>query len=425
MNIALLKKAALQSVALMLAVITSSFALQQYKTVAISASNILEEDIQRKAFDQARINILSQDSISLKPDAPEAATGGVILASNHVELTVQADSDIINKLGDSYLAIKKPQVEGLSIKLSDLYINHSIQIDISGLKEDNFDQNAVFRVREKELYRGDPIYREIATKQSEGSGTDKEVMIKDYGKDPCHAITIATKKNNTGLYDAQLLLELDSVYAYIIYEDDNNYYIDLRKPSEVYDKIIVIDAGHGGKDAGALSNNKIYYEKDINLAIVLQLKKLLDQENIKVYYTRIADDKVFLRPRVTLANNVDCDFFISIHCNSNEVTSPNGTEILYYNHMVKGISNQSLAKLFSEEIAKMVSLRCRGVIEKQLDDIFILEQSKVPAILIEVGYLSNNNDLNYLSESKNIKKIARGIYNSIMKAYEVLPATRE
>ena len=66
----------------------------------------------------------------------------------------------------------------------------------------------------------------------------------------------------------------------------------------MYDRILVIDAGHGGLDSGAVSKDGRIYEKNLNLGIILALKELLDKENIKVYYTRIQDNKVYLRPRV-------------------------------------------------------------------------------------------------------------------------------
>lgn len=426
MDKVLLKKAAIQSVALMIAVITSSFALQQYQAVAISASNILEEDADIISYDQAQIHVLSQDSMSLNQEKALVATGGEILASNLNELATQAKEDIFNQLSDNFLVIKKPQAVNLSMKLSDLYINHSIQLDLSGLVDNDIAHNTILRIRGKDFYQGDPIYTEVTTQETDEDGSVKEIVTKDYGTDLCHMITVNSEQDKaTGLYDVKLLLELDKVYAYVIYEDDNYYYIDLKKPSEVYDKILVIDPGHGGKDAGALSRNEDRYEKDINLAIVMQLKELLDKENIKVYYTRTGDDKIFLRPRVTLANSVDCDYFISIHCNSNAVTSPNGTEVLYYNNIEKGVSNQSLAQLFSEEMAKTVPLRCRGLVEKHPKDIFIMDKSQVPTILIEVGYLSNNSDLNYLSDTENRKVVAKGIYNSIIRAYNELPPARE
>ncbi len=419
MDKSLLKKAAVQSVAMMVAVVASSFALQQYQMVAISASNIdnnvknIESSVQQEG----------QDSAS--SDQEGAVINHMSTANSLEELRTQVSEDIFNELGDNYLVIKKPEgPDGKNkIQLDDLYVTKSICLNLAGLSDINLKDDMFLRVRGREFFRGTPVYAETVTQEvDEVDNSVKEVITRDYGTDLCHNITITSQPDgNTGLYSLQILLELDSVYAYFIYEDDEYYFIDLRKPSDVYDKILVIDPGHGGKDAGALSKDQKDYEKNINLAIALELKKLLDRENIKVYYTRTDDDKVFLRPRVTLANAVDCDYFISIHCNSNKVSSPNGTEILYYNREPKGVSNLALANIFSEELGKLITLRNRGVVEMRNDDIFIMNNSEVPTVLIEVGYMSNIHDLAYLNNPDSRAIIAQGIYNGIMRAFNELP----
>ncbi len=423
MDKSLLKRVAIQSIALMVAVITSSYALEQYQTVKIFASDINQEDTM-DTFEKAQGIELVESGIALLPEAA-AVTGSVIMATSPNDLRSQVDADIMNQLSRDYLVIKKPNAEHISFSLEDLYVKKSIKISLTGAFEDEPDSSKIMRVRGEDYYFGDPVYNEVITQETdEKSGTVKEVITKDYGLDISHGITFTTVADETGLKRTEILIELDSVYAYTIYEDNNYYFIDLRKPSEVYDKILVIDPGHGGKDAGALSKNEEYYEKNINLGIVLALKELLDKENIKVYYTRTADDTVFLRPRVTLGNAVDCDYYISIHCNSNEVSSPNGTEVLYYDTEFHGVSSGDLARLFSEELGKTVELANRGIILKHREDIFIMDKAEVPMILIEMGYLSNSKDLNYLIDEQNQKIVAQGIYNGIMKAYEELPASR-
>jgi N-acetylmuramoyl-L-alanine amidase len=418
MDKSLLRKTAFLSLALMLIVVTSSYALKQYQTITIEASNIDNNNTHSQNDTAAPGNIITVDSNS---NAANERTDNETAAGDDLEY----DQDITKKLGENYLVVKKPEGTQLALKLEDLYINKSIKLTISGITQDNLNNDMITRIRGEEKFTGVPKYTEkVSYELDKDEGTTNKVITKDFGHDLCHGITITTKEVSTQkLYAAELLIELDTVYAYFVYEDDNYYYIDLKKPSEVYDKILVIDAGHGGKDAGALSKGEKYYEKNINLDILLQLKKLLDKEDIKVYYTRTADDKVFLRPRVELANAVDCDYFISIHCNANEVTSPNGTEILCYNNKFKGVAAKDLANLFSEEIAKKIALEPRGIVEKHYDDIFIMDKSIVPMILIEVGYLTNNSDMNYLSQEENRMEVARGIYNGIMRAYKELPVT--
>lgn len=427
MEKSLLRKAAIQSVALMIAVITLSFAMKQYQMISIEASNI-------EINNTATGNDNKQDQV-VTLDVEQSDQSGVISEdmpstmdtpiTNVKDLKSRIDESILTKLGDNFLVVKKPKGKDISLKLKDLYVKHSIQLNLTGI-EATMTSDMIIRVRGDELFYGDPVYTEIKTLEiDEEERTSEEIITKDYGKDLSHGITIIDNKvaKNDNRIAEQLLIELDTVYAYIIYEDNNCYYIDLRKPSEVYDKILVIDAGHGGKDAGALSKGDKYYEKNINLSIVQELKKLLDKEDIKVYYTRTSDETVFLRPRVTLANAVDCDYFISIHCNANEESSPNGTEVLFYDNKFKGIKNRSLAALFSDELAKAIPLYKRGIVQKYTEDIFIMDKSVVPTILIEVGYLTNNKDMNYLSSEDNKKAVAQGIYNGILKAYEELPVT--
>ena len=426
MDKTLLKKAAIQSVALMVAVITASYAFQQYRAVEIYASDITPADT-REFSENLRTIELMESGISLVPEQVAAVTGSAIMAATLDELKNQVAKDLLEKLNDHYLVIQKPKAEDVTITLEDIYIRKSIKINITGSYIDVPDSSTIMRVREEDVFLGDPAYTEVITQEKdEKDGSVKEITTKDYGKDIIHGISFTnTVDNTTGMQNSEIMLELDSIYAYSIYEDSNYYFIDLRKPSDVYDKILVIDPGHGGKDAGALSKSKLHYEKNINLGIILALKELLDKEDIKVYYTRTTDDTVFLRPRVTLGNTVDCDYYISIHSNSNEVSSPNGTEVLYYDNNFKGVAAGDLAKLFSDELGKGVGLRNRGTVLKHKGDIFIMDKAEIPMILIEVGYLSNSKDLDYLTDLQNQKTVAQGIYNAVMRAYEEMPVYRQ
>lgn len=419
MDKSLLKKAAIQSVALMVAIITFSYASLQYQTIEIYASNLKEVD-KPNTMEQQTAPITDHAltipvDISTNTELPNMAT------SLH-ELKDQMATELKQQLSENYLVIKKPTVDDTTISLEDIYIKKSIKLVLTGEFDEEWNSSKVMRVRGEDYFLGDPEYREIVTQEDTDDGSIKESITKDYGKEISQSITFTTTiDKETGLTRCEILLELDKVYAYEIYEDKNYFFIDLREPSDVYDRILVIDPGHGGKDAGALSKGETYYEKNINLGIVQALKELLDKEDIKVYYTRTTDETVFLRPRVTLANAVNCDYFISIHCNSNVVTSPNGMEVLYYDTEFKGIASGDLANLFSQELGKIVGLRNRGTVLKRMGDIFIMDKAQVPMILIEIGYMSNSKDLNYLVEPKNQRVIAEGIYNSIMQAFEELP----
>lgn len=108
-------------------------------------------------------------------------------------------------------------------------------------------------------------------------------------------------------------------------------YLDFLSPHEIYDKVVVIDAGHGGSKPGAIKQG--ICEKDIDLAIVLELKKLLEQnKKIGVYYTRVDDSNPSFDSRVDLANKADADLFISVHNNSTTgpgLSKVQGTQVMY------------------------------------------------------------------------------------------------
>lgn len=425
MDKALLKKAALQSVALMLGVIMLSYAIKRYNSIAISAST--NEDISPNMqqgigdFDQGILK-LNESEFNVIDHADIDVDVDPVVRSNPIFLdtTIDFNNDILEQIGNKYLIIRKPQGEELKLQFEDIYITKNLKLIISGFMRENPDVNYIGRINKEDVFVGEPKFsQKVILEQEDGIYTP--IITRDYGNDPVNDIIIKSQTDDFGYSVYEITLQLDHVYAHILYEDDYFYYIDLKRPKEVYDKILVIDAGHGGTDPGALSKDELTYEKNLNLKILLELKELLKNRDIKVYYTRINDDKIFLRPRVNLANDVDCDFFISIHCNSGgDYKKINGTEILYYDHVHKGISSKDMAKIFSEEISKIVPLKNKGIIQMKNDDVLILHHAKVPAIIVESGYMSNRSDLEYLMTKEGQAEIAEGIYNGILRAYEEL-----
>lgn len=422
----LLRKAATQSVVLMLVVIVMSLYLRQYNEVVILASNTDENSVFEDATDVIEGKVESPvidepvELIKLAntdiADLPVIEEPIIAFAGTQTNIS----NDIIEQLGEQYLVIRKPEGNGFKVELEDIYSAHKLKIVISGYTENVPDTNYIGRVQGVEVFVGEPSYTENETIETKSDGTLDTIVTRDYGNDPVNEILITGQADETGysLYEIELLL--NHVYVHILFEDEFYYYIDLKRPKDVYDKILVIDAGHGGKDPGAISNDERTYEKSLNLKILLELKARLDKDNIKVYYTRLKDDTLYLKPRVTLANDVESDFFVSIHSNSSLSKKPNGMEILYCNHINNNISSKDVARIFSEEIAKLIPLKKNGLIKMKNDDIYILFKATIPTILIETGYMSNDNDLKYLRNENSAKELAEGIYNGIRTAYEEL-----
>lgn len=167
---------------------------------------------------------------------------------------------------------------------------------------------------------------------------------------------------------------------------------------------IVVDAGHGGKDNGAIRSG--VNEKDLNLALALMVRDALEAKGFKVYMTRNSD--VFLPlPQITaITNQIRPDLFISIHHNASVNAAQNGIETYYY-------TPQSVAfarKVHAREI-NSVGARDGGVKKAMF---YVIHHTSVPAILCEVGYVSNPSELTELQGFERKSKTARSIADGVV-----------
>lgn len=205
--------------------------------------------------------------------------------------------------------------------------------------------------------------------------------------------------------------------------EERKLYIEMRRPGEVYDKIIVIDAACGGSDAGIAANDIV--EKDIALDIVKQVKLLMDNTDIKVYYTRMEDVDVSAESRVALANEVQADMFISIRLNAGEDEALYGTEALYNaNYYLPGFNSVSLADRVERAVVTRISGRGNGLYEAEDSDILV-QDAKVPVTVLKVGYASNPKEAALLAGEEYRALIAAGIVDAVTKVYEEGSVTAE
>ncbi len=154
----------------------------------------------------------------------------------------------------------------------------------------------------------------------------------------------------------------------------------------------------------------------------MELKKLLDaQEEIKVYYTRTEDRRLTLNQRVNLANDLEADLFLSIHCNSNPSTSVHGTEVLFNEKQdsIQGFNSRKFALICAEEVCAQFGLTNRGIIPRS-SNVHIIGAAKMPVALIEMAYMTNRSDLKVLVNPERQSAVALGIYHAVLKAYEQL-----
>lgn len=179
-------------------------------------------------------------------------------------------------------------------------------------------------------------------------------------------------------------------------------------------KLIVIDAGHGGDDPGAVGYNSsgkaVAYESKINLAIALLLGEKLEKNGIEVVYTRDKDEYITLQERSELANSIECDMFVSIHCNSIENSAINGTQVYYH-------PASEIGALLAENIYdNMVDMT--GLSPKQTQNgshLYVIRTTTSPAVLVETAFISNEKDRDYLLSKSGQETMAEAIFQGIME----------
>ncbi|WP_051359459.1 N-acetylmuramoyl-L-alanine amidase [Paucisalibacillus globulus] len=170
---------------------------------------------------------------------------------------------------------------------------------------------------------------------------------------------------------------------------------------------IVIDPGHGGKDPGAIGHNDVL-EKDLILITSLKIAEQLVETGATVILTRVDDSFVSLNDRVLISNQADSDVFISIHFNAFPEDYVGGINTYYYQ------SGKGLAHNIQHALSQEVPLRNRGVIQSNYR---VLRDNNSPAILIELGFITNKTELTTIQSDSYQDKVARAIANGLIEYF--------
>lgn len=177
-------------------------------------------------------------------------------------------------------------------------------------------------------------------------------------------------------------------------------------------KTIVIDPGHGGRDVGAIGATGSF-EKDFAFLTAYELKQELEILGADVMLARPDDEFVSLGSRVSFSNTMDTDAFISIHYNSvPELPEVTGIETYYFQEQ-----NEELANYIQSEVVKATDANDRGTTQ---ENYLVIMQNVKPAVLVELGFISNEEREDLLGTIGHQKKIVSGIINGLGKyfAYE-------
>ena len=173
--------------------------------------------------------------------------------------------------------------------------------------------------------------------------------------------------------------------------------------------IIGLDAGHGGYDTGSISYDGVY-EKDITLAITQKTGELLQEAGYSVVYTRIDDEvswsddnKDDLRTRVAIAEEAAADYYISIHTNASTYGDGASGFEAYLNY-----ENETIAAMAS-------SIESRGLKSTEDTSLYVIDSNSVPAMLLELGFITDSADAAYMSSEDGQNAIAQSIAQGIME----------
>ncbi|WLR58129.1 N-acetylmuramoyl-L-alanine amidase CwlD [Guptibacillus hwajinpoensis] len=187
-------------------------------------------------------------------------------------------------------------------------------------------------------------------------------------------------------------------------------------------QVIVIDAGHGGADGGAVGDNVV--EKDIALTISLKLRDYLQEAGALVIMTRETDTDLAaegtkglsnrkaedLRKRVELINEGSNDLFVSIHLNAIPSSKWSGAQT-FYNPV--NDESQALSRFIQAEIKR--NLENTNRLAKNMDSVYLLREAEIPGALVEVGFLSNPTERELLNTETYQNKVAASIYQGIVR----------
>lgn len=211
-----------------------------------------------------------------------------------------------------------------------------------------------------------------------------------------------------------LRLALDDVYECRSTNEEGKIYLTLEKPGSVYEKIVVIDPVYSNLRAkeGTLQ------EKDITLDIALRLKDKLDGTQIKAFFTRLEDVAAAEEKRIGLAQAAEADFVISIGTSQKEDTAKYGTDVVYNSEFFAPERNSvELADGLLRQVVTRISGRAEGLVKATPQEAIVWE-APCPAVLLRVGYLTNEQEAALLAREDYREKIAEGIYQAILQIYE-------
>ncbi len=330
----------------------------------------------------------------------------------------------------SCLLIYVPNMHNIALKIQDDRMTGGRTSVMDMLRDSELAMQKDTEADREEVLKGHQIRLMLpqnvtsASVDIENSYVDKTVAItiKGIGKDYFSKYPMRGSSDNIVdvTYDSENLvgvieIALDDVKEVEMTSEEEFIYLDFVDPHDIYDYVVVVDAGHGGNAPGATKGG--VEEKDLDLDIVLELKKLFDKtdKNIGVYYTRTDDSNPSFANRVGLANDSEADVFLSVHNNSTasgRTSSINGTEVMYEGGDTTGESKKFATMCLNHLLDKLGS-KSKGTVVG--DEVYIIRTSEVPVALVEVGFMTNTAELASLQDPDYQAAAAQALYDAVLE----------
>ncbi len=226
-------------------------------------------------------------------------------------------------------------------------------------------------------------------------------------------INMMTKNKTAPKFSALYMFSIPAVYMLIFaFSNQSASNLEIKSsnmPNETQ-RTIIIDAGHGGRDDGARAADGIS-EKEIVLSVAKQIQQAGQENGIKVILTRNSDEAMELKERVSFTNRFPAELFISLHINSNEHDNAlSGIECIVSEGNTKFSESKQLAE---EVVTQLKTLSGISINDIKKSNYYVLK-SNVPAVMVELGYLSNKNDYAFMRNEKNQQLLSERIIAAVL-----------
>lgn len=314
--------------------------------------------------------------------------------------------------------------------------------------EDGGQQEMLSGAAEAETPEGDSVWRELLLKAEDGRAEDiiiplqadikaenvtienhymdKEIWIGIEGAEKYFYTKTAIGGNLSLVEEAayerdggtvQMKFRLDGIYEFKSVLEEQHLCIEMVKPTEMYEHIVVIDPWYGADAAGGRESGTT--GEQITLDIARQMEdKMRSEDAVKLYYTSMGEGIPTLKARMEILKETAADFYIGIAVNQAEDTSLYGLEAVYNGtYFIPEAGSIELADMLVRNATTAVSGRANGLTQAGEEDM-IVQKNSIPSAVIKVGYISNEKEASLLGTDSYREELADGICSAVKEFYE-------